>query len=533
MRGTRWLDLLVVVAYMSAMAYVGIRFSKRQTSTETYFMGKRSVPAWAMGLSMLATLISSVTFIAYPGSSYAKDSSLLVPGFLVVGVLALVGTVIIPFYREVVGMSAYEYFEKRLGRPARVYASVAFSLAHFSKMGFVFYLMALTINSMTGWNIDAVIGVAAVVMIFYTLIGGIEAVIWTDVIQAFICWVGVFVCLGFLLFLPDGGPQAVLGAAWEHGKLGLGEMRFDFTTATIPVLVIYGFFWYLQRYTADQTLVQRYLVARSDSAALKGVALGALLCVPVWALFMLIGACTWSFYKLTGESLPAFVAKADQVFPYFISTQLPAGVAGLFMAALVGAAMTMLASDLNSLAVVLVEDFYRAARRGSTDRERLRAGRLVVTVVGALSAVTALALAHSRGGALSMWFAVSAIFSGGLAGLFLLAFLSPRANSRGAHIGIAASLACTVWAVLTNRKIVDLGGWNFPWDDLMIGAVGHAVLLAVGYAASIVAGGTPSRARELTLWHWLKARRLKDAEARPDPRETIVTAPQKEEVTIK
>jgi len=203
------------------------------------------------------------------------------------------------------------------------------------------------------------------------------------------------------------------------------------------------------------------------------------------------------------------------------------------MAALVGAAMTMLASDLNSLAVVLVEDFYRVARRGSADRERLRAGRLVVTVVGALSAVTAIVLAHSRGGALSMWFAVSAIFSGGLAGLFLLAFLSPRANSRGAHIGIAASLACTIWAVLTSRKIVDLGGWNFRWDDLMIGAVGHAVLLAVGYAASIVAGGTPSRARELTLWHWLKARQLKNAEAQPDPLETIVTAPQKEEVTIK
>jgi len=359
-------------------------------------------------------------------------------------------------------------------------------------------------------------------MIFYTLIGGIEAVIWTDVIQAFICWAKVIVCLVFLLFLPDGGPQAVLGAAWAQGKFSLGEMRFDFTTTTVPVLVIYGFFWYLQRYTADQTFVQRYLVAKSDRGALKGVALGAVLCVPIWALFMLIGSCTWSFYNLTGEKLPGHITKADQVFPYFISAHIPPGVAGLFMAALIGAAMTMLASDLNSLAVVLVEDFYRTGRRGSDDRERLKVGRIIVTIVGALSALTSLALAHSRGGALSMWFAVSAIFSGGLAGLFLLAFLSPRANPSGAHAGIAASLAFTIWAVLTNRKIVDLGGWNFRWDDLMVGAVGNVVLLGVGYASSLVFGGAALKP-ELTFWAWMKSRRPKDMVNPLELEETMLT----------
>src|SRR6266496_1091649 len=126
----RWVDLVVVLAYMAGMAAIGMRFSRRQTSTETYFLAKRSVPSWAMGLSLLATLISSVTFIAYPGSAYSKHWANLVPGFLVLGVLVLVGSVIIPFYRHVVGMSAYEYFEKRFGRPARVYASVAFSLGH-------------------------------------------------------------------------------------------------------------------------------------------------------------------------------------------------------------------------------------------------------------------------------------------------------------------------------------------------------------------------------------------------------------------
>jgi len=520
MAAARWLDLLVIVLYMAAMASVGLKFSRRQTSTETYFVARRSVPSWAMGLSLLATLISSVTFVAYPGSSYAKDWSLLVPGFMVLGVLILVGAVIIPFYRRVVGMSAYEYFQKRFGRPARVYASLAFALAHFSKMAFVFYLMALTINSITGWSIDSVILVVGAVMVFYTLIGGMQAVIWTDVIQAFITWVGVFICLGYLLFLPHGGPSAVFRVAAENGKFKLGSTNFDFTSPTVVVLILYGCFWYLQRYTADQTVVQRYLVARSDRGALRGVALGAALCVPVWAVFMLIGTCTWSFYRLTGERLPSYITKADQVFPHFIATHLPPGVAGLFMAALIGAAMTMLASDLNCLAVVGVEDFYRALRPRATDRQRLSMAKALVAVVGALSAATALLLAHTTGGALSMWFAVSAIVSGGLAGLFLLAFLSPRANQQGAYIGIAASLLCTVWAVLTSRKLIDLGWLNFRWDDLMIGAVGHVVLCVVGYTASLFFGKSQpvtGFGQDMTMWRWLEQRRgaRREAAARP------------------
>ncbi|MFB3825697.1 MAG: sodium:solute symporter [Bryobacteraceae bacterium] len=515
MSNLRWLDLAIVLAYMTVMVGVGLRFSRRQTSTETYFVAKRSVPAWAMGLSMLATLISSVTFVAYPGSGYAKDWSLLVPGFMVVIVLGLVGTIIIPFYREAVGMSAYEYFGRRFGRPTRVYSSIAFTLAHFSKMGFVVYLLGLTINSMTGWPVDWVILGVAAATIFYTVIGGLEAVIWTDVIQAFVIWLGVFICLGYLLFAPPGGPAAVFSIAAANHKFSLGALAADFSKPTIPVLIVYGFFWYLQRYVADQTLVQRYLVAKSDRSALKGVSLGALLCVPVWTLFMLVGTCTWAFYKLTGEKLPAFVAKADQVFPYFVGSHLPMGMAGLFMASLTGAAMSMLASDLNSLAMVGVEDFYRGLRPHATDRQRLRMGKIIVAAFGALAALTAVILAHTSGSALSLWFSVSAIASGGLAGLFLLAFLSPRANRQGVYTGIAACVVFTAWATVTlaSNRVVDMGPLNFPWHDYMIGATGHIVLLAVGYLASRAfgRGASDPQLAGATLWGWLRKRRQANA----------------------
>lgn len=178
-------------------------------------------------------------------------------------------------------MSAYEYFEKRFGRPARIYASVAFSLAHFSKMGFVLYLRALTIASMTGWNILTVIRVVAVVVIFYTVSDGIEAVVWTDVIQGVVMWAGIAIALGYLLFLPPGGLAAVFDIAARNNKFSLGDFAFDFTKPTIPVALLYGLFWYGQRYVADLTMVQRYLLAKSDAGAAKGVSLGAFLCVPV------------------------------------------------------------------------------------------------------------------------------------------------------------------------------------------------------------------------------------------------------------
>src|ERR1035438_4653712 len=141
---------------------------------------------------------TSVTFIAFPGAAYAKDWALLIPGFLLIVVLALVGTVIIPFYRRTVRMSAFEYFGKRFGQPTRIYASLAFTLAHFSKMGLVFYLLSLTINSMTGWNMDQIILISGFLTMVYTLKGGFEAVVWTDVVQGVVIWTGIFVCLGYL-----------------------------------------------------------------------------------------------------------------------------------------------------------------------------------------------------------------------------------------------------------------------------------------------------------------------------------------------
>ncbi|HOW63802.1 MAG TPA: sodium:solute symporter [Candidatus Paceibacterota bacterium] len=514
MEQLRWLDFVIVFLYFVLVAWIGLRFSRRQNSTDAYFAARRSIPHWAMGVSMFATLISSITFIAYPGSAYAGTWSELYPMFMILIVLLLVGTVLVPFFRHAVGLSAYEYFGQRFGYGARAYSGLAFSAGHFSKMGFVLYLLSLTASSMTGWNIYGVLLITGVVTVLYTVFGGLEAVIWTDVIQGLIMCLGVLVILGILVFIMPGGVGAAFELASAKGKFSLGTPKLDFADKTsLWVMTLYGFFWFLQKYCADQTVVQRYLVAKSDHEALKGVALGALMCVPIWTLFMLIGTLLWCYYQLSGTTFPPDMLDktgkviSDKVFPHFLVTKIPVGLSGLFMAAVFAAGMSTLSSDLNCLSAVGVEDYYRKLRPNASDARRLFMGKVIVGVCGLAAVGIAALIAWKSERVLSLYYAVSSIISGGLAGMFILAFLSRRSNKQGLWIGIIASLIFTAWATLTSgkNKMVDLGDYNFPWASVMIGVAAHVIVLVVGYLASFFF--PPGGKAEWTLWGWLDKRK--------------------------
>lgn len=511
--GLSILDWIVVAGYFLAMAWIGYVFSKKQTSTEHYFAGGRSIPVWAVGMSMLATLISSVTFLAYPGEGYKSDWSLLVQGLMVPVVLLSLVWVIVPLFRKVIGLSAYEYFERRFGYFARLYTSLEFSFNHFTKMGTVFYLLALALSSMTGINTYYVIVIVGICTIFYTWFGGIEAVVWTDVVQGFLFLIGGVVVMAILLFKPEGGPAAVVGLALEHNKMSLGSMNWDFTRLTFVVMVVNGLFYALQKYTTDQTIVQRFLLVDSDKKAIKAALMGPLLCVPTWMMFIFIGTCLWSFYQITQLPLPADVLKKPEaVFPYFIMTQLPVGVIGLVLSALLAAAMSTLSSDLNCLAVIGVEDFYRRFRPGSSDQQRLRLGKLIVCASGVLAMAIAFLYVKAEGkSVLAIVFKCYAIFSGGIAGLFALAFFTTRANRQGVMIGIVACVLFTAWAFLTSngytsegqkKLFLDLGTWNYRHHELMLGVYSHLVLFGVGYVASWFFKND-RQVRSLTLYGWL------------------------------
>jgi SSS family solute:Na+ symporter len=460
-------------------------------------------------MSLLATIITSVTFIAYPGASFAGNWNLLVPGIMFVAVVAIIGRVIIPFFRQAVSMSAYEYFGRRFGKPVRMYASFTFAIGHFTKMGFVFYLLALSVGGITGWPLTGIIVVLGAITVFYTLIGGLEAVIWTDVLQGFVLWSGVIVTIAILLFGSHLRAGAILQVIAAHHKTSLGSLKFDLSAPTFWTLCIYGLFFYLQKYTADQTVVQRYLVARTDKEAMKGIGMGALLCLPAWTAFMLIGSLLWGFYHLTGERLPASITKPDEVFPHFMVTHMPLGLAGLFLAALFGAAMSMLASDLNCLAVISTEDFYAQILPQRTDRQKLLFGKISIGACGLLAIGVALRLATTKGTALVLYYTITAIVAGGLAGLFLLAFLIAKAGRSAAVAGIVLNLCFTAWATLTMNggHTLNLHSWNYRWHEYTIGAVGNIVLFAAGSIVSLFLPANADASSRQSLWTWLAMRR--------------------------
>jgi len=515
------LDLLVLLASIVVFLVIGASFSGRQKSTHKYFKAGGAIPAWVIGMSILATLISSVTFLAYPGAGFKSNWILLVQGLMVPLVLVGLVWIVVPLYREVIGLSAYEYFEKRFGFFARMYSSLSFSLMHFSKMGTVFFLLTVGLASLSGFDPYLILWFLGVVIIVITVVGGIEAVIWADVFQGFLFIAAGLASVLVLLFLPPGGPSAVIQTAWEHGKMGFGPYDWDFTKLTFIVMALNGIFYAVQKYGTDQTIVQRYLTAKSDRAAIKASLMGVLLCVPVWAVFMFIGTALYSFYQITGLSLPAGT-KAEEVFPYFLMTQLPPGVVGLILSGLVAAAISTLDADLNCLAAVAVEDYYARFKRQATDRSKLVVGKLVVVACGVASLLIASLYIRLGGeGVLGIVFNLYAIFSGGIVGLFLLGLLTRRANRQGVFVGIVACVIFTAWATLTSMQIptaaggkalvLDLGPYNFTHHTYMLGVYSHLILFGVGYVASLFfPAGNP--ASNLTVHGWLEKRRVTAAD---------------------
>jgi len=335
-----------------------------------------------------------------------------------------------------------------------------------------------------------------------------EGVIWMDVVQGFLLVGGGLLCLGILLFRPVAGPVETMHQAFAMGKIDIGPYNFSLTDLTIWVMIINGAFYALQKYGTDQTIVQRYLAAKSDKDAKHAAFIGVFASVSVWTLFMLIGSLLYVFYHTGTATLPKGIT-ADKVFPYFISTQLPVGVVGLVLSALVAAALASLQSDLNCLSAIGVEDYYQRFKPACTDKQRLRMGRILVFAAGCIMMTVAYLFVQWQGeGVLGIVFGLYAIFSAGIVGIFLLGILSRRANKQGLYAGIAACVLFTAYAVLTTTKIgdhliLDLGKFNFHQHKYMLGVYSHLIVFGVGYVASLFFKSEPADIH-LTIYGYYK-----------------------------
>jgi len=506
MKSTHVIDYIVVAAYFLVVASIGLWAARRRKrTTDEYFLANRKMPGWVVGFAIVGTVISSVSFVAIPGSTFARNWWLIVPNLMVPFVLLFAVRYVVPFYRRVVQMSSYEYLEKRFGYFARLYGSAGFLLLRTIDLSFTLLLTSIAVEVITGWNIRFVIIAVGLFTILYTLVGGIEAVVYTDVLQGVALAVGAITIVLLILFRPEGGPGAVISVAYSGGKFGLGDFSVGWRSLfgaepTFWILALSGVLHFGRAYMTEPNMVQRYLIAKTDAEAKRGVLAGALSCLPIWLTFAFIGSCLWAFYQITQQSVPPEVLqKPDNILPYFINTQLPTGLVGLILAAILSSCNSSVSSDLNSVGTVATQDYFVRAAPDSSQKSRLFFGRCAVACTGLLCICLANILISARVKALvELIVTLGMIFSGGLLGLFALGFLSKRATRRGAYIGTAICFAFILWATITGPLKVNLG-INFNMHPIMIGVFSHFILFGTGYIASVLFGGYRPELKGLTI----------------------------------
>lgn len=474
-RGFGMLDYLIFGVYLLMLAWIGFYFSKHGNSTNDFFLGGQRIPFWAAGISIMATQISSVGFMAIPAKVYATNWTYfagVVTWFVVVPVVI---AAFIPFFRQLKVTSAYEYLEKRFNAATRLFVAGLFCLFQIvGRTGIILYLPALALSAVTGIDTLHSILIMGVLSSIYTVMGGMEAVIWTDVIQAFVLFGGALFCIAYVIMDSDVGMQAFVGLSVADNKFSMGNLGFDLTTLGVWVVIIGNIFNRLSALTSDQSIVQRYMTTRSKKDANKALWANVWASIPWAILVYALGTALYVFYKSHPEKLDPVMA-TDNILPFFIMQNLPSGVSGLVVAGIFAAAMSSLDSSLHSVSTVVMTDFYRKRSLKLSDRERLKHARWITAFFGLLAtAMAVLLLFFNVQSIFDLIVKFAGLFGGAMAGLFVLGIFSKKASGVGAMAGAMLSGLILFWVQSYT-----------PLHFMLYGAAGLISCVAGGYLFSL------------------------------------------------
>jgi len=504
-------DWIVLAFYIAAIVGLGVWANRRQTDTEAYFLGNRNMPWWAAGLSIIATSFSAASILGVPGYAFAGNMWYLqyTLGDILAGVI--VAVLFIPFFHKVRGLTtAYEYLEARFDLKTRLLGSTLFSLSVLLRAGTLLFGAALLFSAVVPTNIlPGLTGVEEAVIIFgiiaivYTVLGGISAVIWTDVIQFSIMALGIIASMAVVVLGTPGGWDAAFAEASAAGKLDVLHLEEPFAPRGL-VTAIFGYgLLALSLFGTNQQPVQRYMTVKNPREAQGALILGVSAGSVGVLLSLLLGVFLFVFYDHFPTLLPEALTP-DQVMPHFVNTQVPPVLTGLLVAAVFAAAMSSLDSALNSLAAALTVDFYSRFRPGLDERKRLAFAKVVVVTAGAIGIGIGIYSARTEAPLIDLILTFMGYFAGGLLGLFLLGMLTRRANGHGAFAGAIAGTLTVLMMTANDFRLPQLYTWlglepiPFIWST----ALGLVVTLVVGYLISLAGRPTPPERLEQTTAPW-------------------------------
>lgn len=497
--GLNGLDLAVIVAYLALVTVFGMQFRKRSNTIKGYFLAEKTIPWWAISLSIVAAETSTLTIISVPGIAYEHDFGFLqlVFGYLVGRVI--ISVLLIPQYFRGELVTAYQLIERRFGQKLRTLTAGLFLITRAAAEGVRVFAVAIVVGIALGdvlrgfsdFHRDvAAIALVSVLTLIYTFKGGMAAVIWTDVLQLAVYVTGTLAGLITILHLVPGGWQTVHSVAAEAGKFRVFDFSWNFyRTYTFWSGVIGGTFLTMATHGTDQLIVQRLLASRSERQAKMALLSSGVVVLLQFSLFLLIGAMLFAFYKVFPPA--AAFTRADTIFPTFVITRMPHGVSGLLISAILAAAMANLSAALNSLSSTTIVDFYSRMNPGASEKHQVSLSR--VATVGWGVVLFGLAIVARRGGrVLEVGLAIASVAFGSLLGVFLLGVLTRKATERGAMIGMLAGFLLNIYLWQFTRV-------PFTWYV----ALGSMTTFAVGYAASLAIPQTAiqDNRNELINWH--------------------------------
>lgn len=435
MHGLSILDFVVLLTYLAGLIGIGFYFGRKETTTSDFFLAGQRIPWWAAGLSIFGTQLSAITFMAIPAKTYAEDWVYFLAQICIILIAPVVVYGFLPFFRRLNITTAYEYLEQRFNLAVRWFGSLSFILFQFGRMGIVLALPAIALATVTGLNVYLCILIMGVIATFYTTLGGIEAVIWSDVLQVVVLLGGALISLILISTSVDGGLTAVIKQGQAAGKFHMLNWTWDATTTAVWVILGGNFLAMIVPYGTDQSVIQRYLTTRTETAAACSIWTNALLTLPASLLFFFVGTALFVFYQTHPDALTPELA-TDAIFPWFIANELPVGIAGLVIAALFAASMSSVDSSMNSIATSVITDFYLRLVPASTDTHRLKLAKRLTIGLGVMGTTMALLIATFEVKSLwDLFLQIVGLFGGSLAGVFLLGLFTTRAHATGTLCG--------------------------------------------------------------------------------------------------
>ena len=496
------IDLLIIGLYLLAMVGVGIYFSRKNTNTDQFTKASGHIQGWALGLSLYATFLSSNTFLGVPGKAFGSNWNSFVFSLSMPFAAWIAAKYFVPFYRGSGEISAYTHLEHRFGPWARTYAMLCFVLTQLARMGSIFFGIALTLEALTGIDMETIMIVSGICIIVYTMLGGMEAVIWTEVAQGIIKTIGALAVLFIIISEMDNGVADIISIGQQDQKFSLGSFSLsDFSSSTFWVVFLYGFFINLNNFGIDQNYVQRYHTAQNAKEASRSVWLCVYWYLPVSLVFFFIGTALYAYFHQHPELIAEVKQQVanekgislsqltpadygDRVLPHFMVTKVPHGLLGLIIAAILSAAMSTISSGMNSSATVFLKDIYqRFIEKDISPRKELRILYISTAVMGILAIVTGIIMTGVKS-ILDLWWQLAGIFAGGMLGLFLLGIIARQTGNAAAKLATLIGVLVILWMTFSSLLPEELSSWRNPLHLNMVIVVGTLTIFLCGIAIS-------------------------------------------------